>query len=72
VAQVWDGALALARYLCHFPDTIQSKCAVVELGSGTGILGCVVSRLGASKVVLYNINVCMCVYVCVLCVCVCV
>lgn len=34
MAQAWDGALALARYLCHFPDTIQSKCTVVKLGSG--------------------------------------
>lgn len=52
---VWDGSLALARYLCHFPQTLAEACAVVELGAGTGLLGCVVARLGVPKVVLTDL-----------------
>jgi predicted nicotinamide N-methyase len=52
---VWDGTLALARYLCHFPHTLSGKRAVVEMGSGTGLLGCIVSRLGVPKTILTDL-----------------
>lgn len=49
-ATVWDTSLVLGRYLEKHPDLIKDK-VVVELGSGTGMLGLIMQKLGAKKVV---------------------
>ncbi|MBN3303452.1 EFMT3 methyltransferase, partial [Amia calva] len=45
-AQVWDSALCLCRYL-EQQQCVFSGQRVIELGSGTGILGILAARLGA-------------------------
>lgn len=52
---VWDSALVLAHLLCRHPQTIKGK-RVVELGAGTGLLGCVAGGLGARAVVLTDLK----------------
>eukprot|EP00095_Tigriopus_kingsejongensis_P008412 maker-scaffold9_size846264-snap-gene-7.27 protein:Tk08412 transcript:maker-scaffold9_size846264-snap-gene-7.27-mRNA-1 annotation:"protein-lysine methyltransferase mettl21d-like" len=50
-AVVWDAALVLAYYLEHQQESLQLRGqAVVELGSGTGIVGLVAGALGARVV----------------------
>ena len=38
-----DGTMALARIFCSNPSIVQGK-KILELGSGTGLLGCICSR----------------------------
>jgi hypothetical protein len=45
----WDGAVALAKYFEKFPELLSSK-RVLELGSGTGIVGIAAHFLGAGSV----------------------
>lgn len=49
--KVWCGSLGVAEYLLGHPDFVQG-CSVLELGSGTGLLGMLTKRLGATKVLL--------------------
>lgn len=46
---VWDAALVLAKFLenKHFPDKYWTSKKVLELGSGTGLVGLVAGCLGA-------------------------
>lgn len=49
--KVWCGSIGVAQYLIESPSLVEGKL-VVELGSGTGVLGMICKRLGAAKVVL--------------------
>eukprot|EP00960_Hanusia_phi_P062562 765196-Hanusia_phi.AAC.2 len=51
---VWDSALVAACVLCKRSALIQGK-RVLELGSGTGLLGCVCAALGAELVVMTDL-----------------
>ncbi len=51
----WDGAVVLAKYLESRPDLVKGK-RVLELGSGTGIVGLASHFLGASSVVLSDLT----------------
>eukprot|EP00466_Bigelowiella_natans_P012399 jgi/Bigna1/52400/estExt_Genewise1Plus.C_70247 len=42
-ATVWDSALVLCRYLEHQKICFQSGCSVLDIGSGTGIVGLVLA-----------------------------
>ncbi|KAJ1482011.1 putative methyltransferase-domain-containing protein, partial [Baffinella frigidus] len=53
-AAVWDAALVLCEFLALHPDLVRGK-RVVELGSGTGVLGLVCARLGAERVILTDL-----------------
>jgi len=52
---VWDGALLLARYLEKRPDIVKNK-KVLELGSGCGLVGIASGILGASEVVMTDLQ----------------
>ncbi|KAJ1471312.1 hypothetical protein T484DRAFT_1844596 [Baffinella frigidus] len=43
---VWDASLVLSFLLCKHPELVEGK-RVLELGSGTGLLGVICGRLGA-------------------------
>lgn len=49
--KLWCGSLGVIEYLQSFPDFVVGK-TVVELGAGTGVLGMLCERLGASMVTL--------------------
>lgn len=49
-ATVWDCSLVLTYYMEH-TDTVKDK-RVIELGSGTGLVGLAAAMLGASEVLL--------------------
>ncbi|KNE61729.1 hypothetical protein AMAG_06531 [Allomyces macrogynus ATCC 38327] len=53
--KTWPASLSMAEYLLIHPDLIRGK-AVVELGSGVGVLGLVCARLGAARVTLTDVN----------------
>ena len=57
-SSVWDGAVVLARYLETHPAKVAGR-RVVELGSGTGFGGLVAARLGASEVLLTDLDQCL-------------
>ena len=48
-ACVWDAAVALCDRLCELPEVVEGR-AVVELGSGCGLLAIVAGMLGAGCV----------------------
>ena len=52
---VWDGSILLARYLEKNPVLVQGK-RVLELGSGPGVVGIASALLGATEVVLTDLN----------------
>jgi len=52
---VWDGALLLALYLEKLPEKVRSK-SILELGAGTGFVGIACSILGASDVVITDLD----------------
>jgi len=52
---VWPSAEAMCEYFVQHPELVKDK-TVLELGSGTGLCGLVVSKLGASKVVMTDYN----------------
>lgn len=49
--KLWCGSLGVIEYLLDHPVFVKDKI-VLELGAGTGVLGMLCNRLGASKVVL--------------------
>ena len=61
-SDLWDSALVVAGYLehskSHFPSDYWAGKRVVELGSGTGALGLLVSKLGVSEVFLTDLPEC--------------
>lgn len=55
---VWDGAVVLSKYLEYSGLPISGK-SVLEVGAGTGLVGVVASVLGASHVVLTDLDYCL-------------
>ena len=51
----WDGSIVLAKYLELHPQLVVGK-TVLELGSGTGLVGIAASLLGAEVSVLTDLN----------------
>lgn len=51
---IWDGAIVLARYLEQFPSNVIGK-RILEVGSGTGIVGIAAGVLGAQSVLLTDL-----------------
>ena len=49
--KLWCGSLGVVEYLLGQPDFVREKI-VLELGAGTGVLGMLCEKLGASKVIL--------------------
>ena len=43
-ARLWPTALVLSNWLCEHPEVVAGK-RVVELGSGTGVVGLVCARI---------------------------
>uniref|UniRef100_A0A6U6DF57 Methyltransferase small domain-containing protein n=2 Tax=Guillardia theta TaxID=55529 RepID=A0A6U6DF57_GUITH len=52
---VWDGTMALARLFCSNPSIVQGK-NILELGSGTGLLGCICSRLDCETMIMTDLK----------------
>lgn len=52
---VWPSAESLAAYFSESPQLVQGL-RVLELGSGTGLCGLVLGKLGASRVALTDYN----------------
>jgi predicted nicotinamide N-methyase len=52
---VWPGATTTARWLCERDSSWLRDKHVLELGSGTGLLGLVAARLGAASVTLTDL-----------------
>merc|ERR1711928_175264 len=51
---VWDPAIVLAKYLQTVQGQLQGR-SVIELGSGTGVVGLSAAALGASPVLLTDL-----------------
>ncbi|CAJ1420097.1 unnamed protein product [Effrenium voratum] len=51
---VWPTAVAFCKYLCDRRELVQGS-RVCDLGAGTGLVGLVASRLGASQVTLTDV-----------------
>jgi predicted nicotinamide N-methyase len=51
----WDGSIVLGKYLEIHPDIVRNK-KVLELGAGTGVAGLSAGLLGASKVLLTDLQ----------------
>ncbi len=49
--KLWCGSLGIIQYLLNNKELVNNS-VVVELGAGTGVLGMVCKKLGASKVIL--------------------
>ncbi len=49
--RLWCGSLAVVEFLLAHPKYVENNC-ILELGAGTGVLGMLCSRLGATKVLL--------------------
>lgn len=52
---IWDGSIVLAKYLEANPAIVVNK-AVLEVGSGTGIVGIVAGLIGANRSVLTDLQ----------------
>jgi predicted nicotinamide N-methyase len=52
---IWDGSIVLAKYLEANPAIVGNK-AVLEVGSGTGIVGIVAGLMGANRSVLTDLQ----------------
>ncbi|KAJ8611293.1 hypothetical protein CTAYLR_004172 [Chrysophaeum taylorii] len=50
-AAVWDGAIALARYISRRDSVVVRGKRVVELGGGTGLVGVACALLGATATI---------------------
>lgn len=51
---IWDGSIVLAKYFESNPHLVIG-CNILEVGSGTGIVGIVAGLLGAKKVILTDL-----------------
>jgi predicted nicotinamide N-methyase len=49
--KLWCGSLVVVEYLLDHPEFIRD-CNVLELGSGTGVVGMLCKKLGANQVIL--------------------
>lgn len=49
---VWDGALVLANFISKFKEDFMRDVTVVELGTGTGLVGLTCATFPAKKVIL--------------------
>lgn len=47
--KVWCGSVGVAQYIIENPAALVRDKAVIELGAGTGVLGMICKRLGASR-----------------------
>jgi predicted nicotinamide N-methyase len=54
-AYAWAGGLVLARYLRDRPDTVRGR-RVLDLGTGSGLVGIVAARAGAQSVMAADID----------------
>eukprot|EP00397_Hematodinium_sp_SG-2012_P050551 GEMP01058804.1.p1 GENE.GEMP01058804.1~~GEMP01058804.1.p1 ORF type:complete len:259 (+),score=60.07 GEMP01058804.1:91-867(+) len=54
---VWDGSIALAKAL-EYHDAVRG-CTVLELGAGCGLTGMAARLLGASRVILTDLEYCL-------------
>ena len=54
--KLWCGSLCIMEFLLGSPDYLSDSC-VVELGSGTGLVGMLCNRLGAEEVILTDNDV---------------
>eukprot|EP01033_Poteriospumella_lacustris_P008753 gene8752-6291_t len=52
---IWDGSIVLAKYLEANPAIVGNK-AVLEVGSGTGIVGIVAGLMGANRSVVTDLQ----------------
>jgi predicted nicotinamide N-methyase len=52
---VWDGSIALAKYLESRSDLVENKI-ILELGAGTGLVGIAAAMLGARQVVVTDLE----------------
>lgn len=52
---IWDGAIALAKYLEKHSTTIVSGKSILELGAGTGVVGIAAALLDAHDVLLTDL-----------------
>ena len=54
-AFAWSGGLAIVRYLEEHPDEVRGK-VVLDFATGSGLVGIVAARLGASHVIAADID----------------
>ena len=54
-AYVWGGGLALARHVLDRPDTVAGR-AVLDLGSGSGLVAIAAMKAGAARVVAADVS----------------
>ena len=54
-AHVWGGGLALARYILDRPDVVKDR-RVLDLGTGSGIVGIAAAKAGATEVIAADID----------------
>jgi predicted nicotinamide N-methyase len=54
-AYLWSGGLALAHYIRQYPQNVQGK-RILDIGSGSGLLGLVAAREGAETVLCADID----------------
>lgn len=54
-AHLWGGGLALGRYLAERPETVAGR-RVLDLGTGSGLVGIVAARLGARVVTAVDVD----------------
>ncbi len=59
-AYLWSGGLALAQYISRFPQTVQGR-RVLDIGSGSGLVGIVAAREGAETVLCADIDPVACI-----------
>ncbi len=51
----WGGGLALARHMLDRPETVRTR-RVLDLGSGSGLVGIAAAKAGAAHVVAYDVD----------------
>lgn len=52
----WDGAIVLAKYLEVHQEKLVHGRTVLEVGAGTGVVGCTAALLGASETLLTDLH----------------